>query len=331
MSRLWSAATFAAVSLIAMLPGGAAAQDFTASGVECIAPADPGGGWDFTCRSVGRILDELDLVEGSVNVTNMAGAGGGVAYSNVVSKRADDDNLIVAASTATTTRLAQNQYAGLSADQVRWIATLGADFGVIAVSPDSEHEDLNDLMEAIAENPRDVSFGGGSAVGGWDHLKVLLAARAAGVEDVRAIKYVSFNNGGTAITQMRGGHIDAFTGDLSEATGQIEAGAIRVLAVLADERLPDKFSDLPTAAEQGVDVVGANWRGFYAGGEMSDAAYDYWVNAMEEVYNSTEWQEAMTRNGLVPFWRAGEEMDDFVNEQVAELTELSREIGILQE
>lgn len=330
MFRWYSAAAVAAAALVSLLPGTVSAQGFEPAGVECIAPADPGGGWDFTCRSVGRILDELDLVEGSVNVTNMAGAGGGVAYSNVVSKRADDGNLIVAASTATTTRLAQNQYAGLSADQVRWIATLGADFGVIAVAPDSEHEDLRALMDAVAENPRGISFGGGSAVGGWDHLKVLLAARAAGVEDVRSIKYVSFNNGGTAITQMRGGHIDAFTGDLSEATGQIEAGAIRVLAVLADERLPDAFAELPTAAEQGIDVVGANWRGFYAGGEISDAAYDYWVSAMETVYDSEQWQAAMARNGLVPFWRAGDGLERFVADQVAELETLSREIGILE-
>lgn len=38
---------------------------------ECIAPSNPGGGWDFTCRTIGRILTELDLVKGNVQVTNM--------------------------------------------------------------------------------------------------------------------------------------------------------------------------------------------------------------------------------------------------------------------
>lgn len=327
MMKKWILATAATAALVGF--PGVHAQPLP-SNTECIAPADPGGGWDFTCRSVGRIMDQLDLIEGSMTVTNMAGAGGGVAYSNVVSKRADDNDLIVAASTATTTRLAQNQYAGMSADQVRWLGTLGADFGVIAVAPDSEHEDLGDLMDALAADPDGVSFGGGSAVGGWDHMKVLLAAGAAGVENVRSIKYVSFNNGGAAITQMRGGHIDAFTGDLSETAGQIEAGTIRVLAVLSDEKLPGDFSDLPTAAEQGVDVVGANWRGFYAGGDMSDEAYDYWVSALESVYDSNEWKEAMANNGLVPFQRTGADMDEFVNTQVAELEQLSRDIGLLQ-
>src|SRR5690554_6833677 len=110
--------------------------------VECLAPADPGGGWDFTCRSVGNVLQELDLVPGNVQTINMAGAGGGVAYAHVVSKRAGDEQLLVAASTATTTRLAQGQFPGMNADMVNWIGALGADYGVIAVSADSEYQDL---------------------------------------------------------------------------------------------------------------------------------------------------------------------------------------------
>ena len=203
--------TIRGIILLSALTLSLGAHAFEPAKVECIAPADPGGGWDFTCRSVGRILSELDLVPGSVTVTNMSGAGGGVAYGYVVGKRDDDPNLIVAASTATTSRLAQNQYAGLSADQVRWVASLGADFGAIAVAADSGFEDLTQLMDAVRANPRGVAFGGGSAVGGWDHMKVLMVAAEAGVEDVRRVKYVSFNNGGTALTQLLGGHIDAFT------------------------------------------------------------------------------------------------------------------------
>ena len=46
---------------------------------ECIAPANPGGGWDFTCRQIGKLLYDLKQVDQPVQVTNMAGAGGGVA------------------------------------------------------------------------------------------------------------------------------------------------------------------------------------------------------------------------------------------------------------
>ena len=124
--------------------------------VECLAPADPGGGWDFTCRSVGNVLQDLALVDGSVQTVNMAGAGGGVAYAHTVSKRADDNKLLVAASTATTTRLAQGQFPGMNADMVTWVGALGADYGIIAVGKDSEYQSLNALMDAVKANPKSV-------------------------------------------------------------------------------------------------------------------------------------------------------------------------------
>ena len=48
-----------------------------ASAAECIAPANPGGGWDFTCRQIGKILFDIGQVDAPVQVTNLAGAGGG--------------------------------------------------------------------------------------------------------------------------------------------------------------------------------------------------------------------------------------------------------------
>ena len=81
-----------------------------AQAAECIAPANPGGGWDFTCRSIGKIMYDLKLVDEPIQVTSMAGGGGGLAYTHVVSERAEDGELIVAESSATATRLAQNAW-----------------------------------------------------------------------------------------------------------------------------------------------------------------------------------------------------------------------------
>ncbi|UYF99698.1 Bug family tripartite tricarboxylate transporter substrate binding protein [Halomonas sp. GD1P12] len=298
--------------------------------VECIAPSDPGGGWDFTCRSVGNVMQELDLVPANVQTINMAGAGGGVAFAHVVSKRAGDDQLLVAASTATTTRLAQGQFPGLSADMVNWVGALGADYGIIAVSADSEYQNLNDLMDALKEDPRSVKFAGGSARGGWDHLKVLIAAQAAEVENLPRVAYLSYNNGGEALTQVIGGHVDAFTGDITEAQGFMESGDLRVLAVLSEERLPGEFADIPTAREQGIDALGPNWRGFYMPADISDDALAYWTDAMDTIYESEEWQSVMSQNGLMPFHMTAGEFEDFVLNQIDEIEQISQDIGLIQ-
>lgn len=298
--------------------------------VECLAPADPGGGWDFTCRSVGNVMEDLDLVPRSVQTVNMPGASGGVAYAHVVSKREGDDQLLVAASTATTTRLGQGQFQGLNVDMVNWIGALGADYGIIAVSKDAPYESLQDVISALRDDPQSVSFAGGSSKGGWDHLKVLMMAQEAEIEALPRIKYLPYTGGGEAMTQVVGGHVDAFTGDISEAQGFMESGDLRVLAVLADERLPGDLSDIPTAKEQGIDVEGPNWRGFYMPAGISDDAKQYWIDAMDTIYSSDEWEAVMQQNGLMPFHMSAGEFETFVKDQIDDIETLSKDIGLIQ-
>jgi len=328
MLTLTRRAAMAAVA--AAVAYGAPALAFEPTNPECIAPANPGGGWDFTCRQVGKTMQDLGIVPGTVQVTNMAGGGGGVAFAEVVNKRNDENSLIIAASSATATRLAQGAYPGNTMDQVRWLASIGADYGIIAVAKDSAITSLPELMAKIKADPKSVSIAGGSAVGGWDHLKVLLAAKKAGIDDVRTIKYVAFDGGGEAVTQLLAGSVQAFTGDASEAKGFVDSGDIKVIAVLSPERLEGDFAAFPTAREQGIDVIGANWRGFYAPGGMSDEAYTYWVETIGKVYDSPEWKSVMAQNGLAPLNLRGDDFQAFVADSVASITDLSREIGLIK-
>jgi putative tricarboxylic transport membrane protein len=323
--RILAAAAIAAVAMVAP-----PASAFEPESPECIAPANPGGGWDFTCRQVGKSLQDLGLISKTMQVVNLAGGGGGVAFAEVVNKRSDDNDLIVAASSATATRLAQGAFPGNTMDQVRWLASIGADYGVIAVAKDSAINTLPELMDQIKSDPSSIAIGGGSAVGGWDHLKVLIAAKEAGIDDVRKVKYIAFAGGGEAVTQLLAGSLQAFTGDLSEAKGFVDSGDIKVIAVLAPERLGGEFAEFATAKEQGIDAIGANWRGFYAPGDMSDEAYGFWVEQISTLYDSDEWKEVMTNNGLAPLDLQGDAFQSFVAESVASIQALSKEIGILK-
>ncbi|MGR3723054.1 Bug family tripartite tricarboxylate transporter substrate binding protein [Abyssibius alkaniclasticus] len=314
---------FATGTAFAMLFGGAA------SAAECIAPANAGGGWDFTCRQIGKIMYDIGVVDEPIQVTNMAGAGGGLAYSNVVNERNEDEDLIVAASSATSTRLAQNAFGGMTSDQVRFLGAIGADPGVIVVAADSPYETLADLVNAIIADPGSVTFAGGSAAGGFDHLKPLMILQRAGFTDVRSIKYIGVDGGADAITQTIGGFTQAMTGDMSEIVGFIRAGEVRALAVLTEERVPG-FEDIPTAREQGYDVVAVNWRGLYVPGGISDEAYERWAERLRAVAESAEWQETMAANGLAPFTKVGGDFQAWVDGVIAETEALSREIGVIQ-
>lgn len=323
--RPWTAASTVLLTLMvtACLP------DAGSRGWECIAPANAGGGWDLTCRSVGEVLRELGLSPGLVRTTNLPGAGGGVAFSNAVAQRNEDPTVLIAASPSTTLRLAQGQYGSLTEDDVRWIGAVGAEYGVLAVSSDAPWRDLTDLLEAWRANPGSIVVSGGSAVAGQDHMKVLLLVHQAGI-DPKAIRYVPFDGGGEAMTALLGGFVQVFSGEASEVEGQIAAGRMRVLTVLAPGRVAGPLADVPTAHEAGIDVDWVTWRGFYVPGGISDERYAEWVDIMRQVGTSPEWEEARKRNRLNPFYMVGDEFDAFVKKQVRDFREMSREIGLIR-
>lgn len=296
---------------------------------ECIAPAGPGGGWDFICRTTSKNLFQLGLIENAMQVANMSGGGGGVAFAHVTKERNNDNDLIVAASTSTSARLAQGIFKGATADDVHWLATFGAEYGVLAVKKDSKYKNLKDVMDAILVDPRSVAIAGGSSVGGFDHIKPMLVARKAGLKNVRQLKYVAYGGGGEAMTGLLSGAVDVMSGDFSELRGFYESGDVRIIAILAPQRMKG-FPDIPTAKEQGYDVIGANWRGLYMPKGASAESKEFWKNAIQKMTESEVFQKDLEAKAIEPFNNFGEDMNTFVNESIKDIADLSREIGILK-
>lgn len=301
----------------------------TNRGWECLAPAGAGGGWDLTCRAVGRVLEDLELSPGLVRTINLPGAGGGVAYARTVAQRRDDPNLLVAASPSTVLRLAQRQYGELAETDVRWVGAVGAEYAVLAVAADAPWEDLDALIDDLRADPASIIVSGGSAVAGQDHMKVLLLAQRAGIDPLR-IRYVPFDGGGEAMTALLGGFVHLFAGEASEIEAQVQAGRLRALAVLAPERIEGPLVDVPTALESGIDLTWITWRGFYVPGEVDDATYAGWVDVLRQVGESEAWAEARRQYRLEPFFVVGEDFERLVYEQVADFRTMSREIGLIR-
>lgn len=322
------AGAIASVAILSGL-GAASAQGFQPENPECIAPSNPGGGWDFICRTTAKFLFDLKMIEDSMQVTNMSGGGGGVAFAHVTKERNDDNALIVAASMSTSARIAQGIYKGATKEDVHWLATFGAEYGAIAVKADSDTKSLKDMMDKILADPRSVGIAGGSSVGSYDHIKPMLLAREAGLSDVTKLKYVAYSGGGEAMTGLLSGSVQALSGDFSEMLGFVESGDVRIIAILAPERLKN-FPDIPTAKEQGYDVVGANWRGLYMPAGASDEAKAFWRDAIMKMTEDPGFQKSLEDAAMAPFNNFGDDMDKFVAGSIADITKLSKDIGILK-
>lgn len=304
------------------------AQEFAPNKPECIAPAKPGGGFDITCRIAVSAFQEMNLLSTPMRVTYMPGGIGAVAYNTVVAQRPDDSNIIVAFSAGSALNLALHKFGQFTENDVKWLALIGADYGVVAVKADSPYKDLKSLLEAVKADPAKVTFGAGGTVGSQDWMKVALVVKSAGV-DPRQMRFVPFEGGGETTTALIGGHVVAISGDAAEMLGMIQSGDIRVLAVLNDERLPGKdFENIPTAKEQGYDVVWETYRGFYTGPKVSDEAYKFWTEAFTKAMADAKFAAIREQRGLFPLAMVGEEADAYVKKSVEDYRKLAADVGM---
>jgi putative tricarboxylic transport membrane protein len=295
---------------------------------ECIAAANPGGGFDLTCKLAQSALMDGKFITDPMRVTYMPGGIGAVAYNTVIAQKPDMANTIVAFSSGSLLNLAQGKFGRYTENDVRWLAAVGTDYGAVIVADNSPYKSLREVMTALKADPTKVVLGAGGTVGSQDWMKAALVARAGGVNP-KTMRYVAFEGGGEAMTALQGGHIQVFTGDAAEALQQIKAGAkIRILAVMNDKRLTGDLANIPTATEQGFDVDWPIVRGYYLGPKVSDADYKVWADTFTKMMATPAYDKLRTERGLFPMAITGAPLDAFVKKQVANYRKLAEEFGL---
>ncbi|WP_040262005.1 Bug family tripartite tricarboxylate transporter substrate binding protein [Pseudomonas massiliensis] len=297
---------------------------------ECIAPAAPGGGFDLTCKLIQSGLLEQKLLSKPMRVTYMPGGVGAVAYNAVVAQRPADGGTVVAWSSGSLLNLAQGKFGRFDENAVRWLAAVGTSYGAIAVASDSPFKTLDDLVQALKKDPSQVVIGSGGTVGSQDWMQTALIAKAAGINP-RELRYVALEGGGEITTALLGHHIQVGSTDISDSMPNVIAGKMRLLAVFSDKRLeePD-MKDIPTAKEQGYDIVWPVVRGFYVGPKVSDEDYAWWKTTFDKLLASEQFAKLRDDRELFPFALTGAELDTYVKKQVADYKVLAKEFGLIQ-
>jgi putative tricarboxylic transport membrane protein len=320
----WRALPLLLAGLLAALLCAPAAA--TPARADCIAPAKPGGGFDLTCQLLADLL-RLAPSAPEVQTRYLPGGIGAVAFDRAVSQRWGDPGTVVAFSTGSLVNLAQGKFGPHRPDDVHWLATLGTEYGVIAVGRGSRLQSLADLRQRLAENPSSPVFGAGGGVGSQDWIKAALLVKAAG-KDHRAMRFVSFEGGGQAIAALRGGHVDVFCGDAAEAMPALAAGEIRLLAVLAPQRQRGVLEKVPTAREQGVDIVWPTVRGLYMGPAVPAREVEDWARLLRRAMAQPGYEQAVRARGLEPFPMTGADVQAYVRVEVERMRALARSLHL---
>ena len=274
--------------------------------VKMMIPANPGGGWDQTGRSLAAAMQSAKLVS-SVQFENKGGAAGIIGLAQFVNASKGDPNALLVGGMVMVGGIILNK-SPVNLSQVTPIARLTSEWEVIVVPQQSPHKTLADLVRAFRENPGKVSWGGGSA-GGTDHILVGLVAKAVSVDPTK-VNYVAFKGGGEAVAAILGGHVTAGVSGVGEFAEHVKAGKMRALAVSA----PAKVDGIPSLKEQGIDVELGNWRGVFGAPGLTTQQRDRLVNMVHAALHTPAWKQTADKLGWSTVFLGGDEYSRFLEE-----------------
>lgn len=290
----------------------------------CVVPAKAGGGFDLTCQLAKQMLQG----QAALQVQYAPGGIGALMFGTMARQGGSDPAALVAFSSGSLLNLAQGRFGPYTENDVRWLAVVGTDYGVIAVRADSPYRSLADLAKALKKDPRSVTFAAGGTIGSQDWFKAALFAREAGVSH-KTLRFVAFEGGGDALAALSGGHVDAIAGDAAEVSLHIaRRGGVRVLAVLSEARLPGALAAVPTAKEQGFKVVWPIARGFYVGRDVPNDAVAGWTQALRRAMSGKDFAAHQQAHGLYPLELTGEDLKRHVQSSMATYRRLAIEFEL---
>ncbi|MFT3720275.1 tripartite tricarboxylate transporter substrate binding protein [Pseudorhodoferax sp.] len=246
---------FAALAALPLLAAEANAQsDFPNKPIELVVPFQPGGGTDALARSFADAARRHTTQ--SLIIVNKPGASGSIGWQDVMAAKPDGYRLAVI--TVELATLAHMGIGRIHADDLQPIAQLNADQAAITVRTEAPWNTVEEFLSAAKRQPGQIGMGNAGPGSIW-HLA------ASALEDKAGVKFnhVPFQGAGPAVLALMGGHIDAVAVSPAEVTTYVQAGKLKTLAVMAEQRVKG-FEKVPTLKERGIDLVIGTWRGIAA-------------------------------------------------------------------
>lgn len=277
--------------LCAALTGCRAGGEFPNRPITLICPWSVGGGTDRVARQIAAQL-ERDLGV-PVNVVNASGGAGVTGHTRGAVARPDGYTM-----TMITSELNMLHWRGLTNithEDYRPLMRVNRDYAAIFVRDDAPWSSLDELEAAIREDPRGLRASG-TAFGGIWHVALAgwLIQNDMSPSDV---VWISINGSAPSLQELMAGGIEIVSCSVPEAQSLMDAGRVRCLGVMSEERL-DAVPDVPTLKETGVDWTSFTWRGLALPRGVPEERVDVLLQAVERVVTSEEYLEFCRQAGF---------------------------------
>jgi putative tricarboxylic transport membrane protein len=315
--RLCSLLATACLSLFVSSTAQAQAA-YPVSRVTMVTHSSPGGGTDIFLRNLNKHLS--GMIKTSFSVENIRGGSGATAVAHVAKGAPDGSIFYGTTPTYIQTTLLSKPPVGY--DGLDPMVIVFIDPEVIYTRADAPFKTLADVVAHAKANPGKSRWGAANPAS-LERIGMERLARAGGVK----VPIVSHEGGGDMMIGVLNGTYDIGIGEVQELQGQLEAGKIRLLATLSEQRLAG-LPQLPTAKEQGLNVVIRKFRGIASPKGMPDAIAKTWEDAVRKVVDSPAYKAEYTKDHLTPMVLGRAEARKFTAEVAAETAASFKEMGL---
>ena len=312
--------TFIATAFSILPIVAAQAQSYPNRPIKLIAPFPAGGPTDVMARLVAQ---RLSTTVGQVIVENRPGAGGTIAGKAVATAEPDGYTIMLASSAALA--IGPALYSNVGYDPLTSFAPVAMVSSVpyvMVVAKNTPFKTVGEFLAYAKANPGKLNFGVPN--GAPPHMLALMFHQQTGTNVV----IVPYRGASNLITDMIGGQIEAGFETTSVTFAHLREGALRALAVLRDERLPE-LPDVPTLKEGGISgVEGSSWTGIVApAGTPPDILRRLRAEIVEGL-KTAEFKERLARLGAEARFDTVEEFTAFIANEHARIGAIIRAAGV---
>lgn len=316
MKHLLAGIMCAAVAAFATGP--ATADDYPSKPIRLIVPLAAGGGSDVFARLLSPGLEkELGV---PVVIVNAPGAGTAIGSRQVLTAKPDGYTVLL-------NHVALHSLFALGKTDFNFedfavVAGTTAVPNMIVARAGLPYDNLADLFAAARETPDEIKAG--VNIGAPNHLSIALAAARGGGAPFR---YVQTGGATQTLTALLGKQVDIGILTTGDAASLRDTGEVKFLAILDDERSAD-YPDVPTAAEEGVDVKMVLDYYWYMPKDTPQDRVETFADALEALMADPALQTQLKERFIPPTFTRGDDAISALSDGLASVEAAAEAAGL---
>jgi len=295
-------------------------EKYPSRNIEYIIPFNPGGQSDITAQYQKEDLQKNLGV--NVIIKHMPGAGGAVAWSNLVKAKPDGYTICGNNIPHIIIQPLVRDNAGYETDQLVPVYMFETTPIGLAVLKDSRFKTLEQFIDYAKGHPGEITIGGSGTHSGH-HLALLQLQKLAGVE----FTYIPSTGAAPSVANFLGGHTEALFANSNDLVQHKDK--ITILAIGTETRFLPHLPDTPTFMELGYDMTAGIDRGVCVPPGTPDEVIKRLEDAFEAVCESPTFVNKMEELGFLVQQLRSKEFKAYIEKKKVVYTEILKELGVI--